>query len=207
MNKPLAILGLFCAALFANGVQAAIEVEDLDVDNSDIGSAQPIGPFVDNRITLDGFRGTVGSILDDDLADFYSFAALEGQTLTITVVAPQGAIELDDPIVGLFDPSGFFLDDDDDNDDGDPPGPGFNARLIFDITLTGTYFVAVSGYDDFGFTGEASNDLTAAEIAAFSDFSYQLGIETAPTVIPVPGALVLLGSALTTGLVGFRRRR
>ena len=169
--------------------------ENLLSDNSTFGTAQIVGPFTaEGFIDVAGIRGTalfLGSpTVDDSNADFYSFDVAANQKITLSVVTPQGNIELNDPTVGLFSSAGLLMMANDDF------GPGFDSRLSLTIT-PGHYVAAVGGFfndlDPFnGFTGGGD-----------TDFIYALQIQL--QAVPVPAAVWLLGSSLA-GMLGFRRR-
>lgn len=195
MTKTLATLGLVAAT--ALGTNAYAATENLAVDNSTLATAQNVDPFgSDDSISVFGFRGTVldGLIIDDGLADYYSFTVAANQVLTLSVITPDGYLFTDDPVVGLFGTDGTLLATDDDG------GTGYNALLSYSIVDAGVYYVAVSGFADFDFDGVADFDPLDT---ISTDFLYNLEITAAP--VPVPGALLLLGSALA-GFAGIRRR-
>ncbi len=199
MRRTLTALGLIGAAMAGANAHAA--TENLLVDNSTLATAQNVDPFALDgplsTITVLGVRGSVfgGALVDDSLADYYSFTVAANQLLTISVVAPDGYLQTDDPLVGLYSTGGVQLANDDDN------GAGYDALLTYTITTAGVYYVAVSGYADFDFNGIPDSDPQNEPLS--TDFLYTLQITAAP--VPVPGALVLLGSAMA-GLAGLRRR-
>ena len=74
--------------------------------------------------------------------DFYAFNAPGGNTLVAEIVS--GAL---DTVLGLFDNAGNLLAADDDG------GSGVLSKIQVEIPANGTYFLAVSTFPDFGFTG------------------------------------------------------
>ncbi|MGE0857932.1 MAG: DVUA0089 family protein [Gammaproteobacteria bacterium] len=177
------------------GAQAASE--DITVDNGSVLTAQDLGTLGEGgAINLFGLRGDVeifGTLISDNSdADFYAFTVGANQVITLTVAAPEGPEQNNDPIVGLFNTDGSLLAADDDG------GPGYDSELVFTLSAAGQYFVAVSGYADFEFNGIGDFD-------ASTNWLYHLQISGEPAPVPVPAAGWLLGSALT-GLA-LRRRR
>lgn len=75
------------------------------------------------------FLGSPTVTVDDSNADFYSFDVAANQKITLSVVTPQGNIQLNDPTVGLFSSAGLLLMANDDF------GPGFDSQLSLIITL------------------------------------------------------------------------
>ena len=196
MTSPFKVL-VAGVALAMIGLAAHAASENLLSDNSTFGTAQIVGPFTaEGFIDVSGIRGTalfLGSptvTVDDSNADFYSFDVAANQKITLSVVTPQGNIQLNDPTVGLFSSAGLLLMANDDF------GPGFDSQLSLIITL-GHYVAAVGGFfndaDPFnGFTGGGD-----------TDFAYTLQIQL--QAVPAPVAVWLLGSSFV-GLLGFRRR-
>jgi hypothetical protein len=74
--------------------------------------------------------------------DFYRFRARKGQTLIAEVVSGQL-----DSLIGVFDSDGVLLDFDDDG------GAGLLSRIAVPIFDRGYYYLAVTTFADFGFTG------------------------------------------------------
>ena len=104
-------------------------------------------------------------------------------------------------MVGLFSADGTLLEV---NDDG---GPGYDASLTFTIGNPGTFYAAVTGFDDFDFDGIADifEDEGSGSGIPSTNFQYNLQISAVdgPQPVPVPAAAWLLGSAL----LGLARRR
>ena len=71
----------------------------------------------------------------------------QGQTLIADLVSGQF-----DSVLGIFDSAGNLLVVDDDS------GVGFLSRIEFEIPADGTYFIAVSTFADFDFTGDGNTD-------------------------------------------------
>ncbi|MDX1450677.1 MAG: PPC domain-containing protein, partial [Acidimicrobiia bacterium] len=97
--------------------------------------------------------------------DFFEID-LEADT-TLLVEVTSGAL---DSLVGLFDASGNLLAVDDDG------GAGLLSRLAFPVPATGTYYLAVTTFGDFDFTG-----------GGFSGSRYVVEVET------FDGILLILG--------------
>jgi Bacterial pre-peptidase C-terminal domain len=196
--STLAVLGT--ASL---GAQAAYE--NLNADNSTIATAQALGSLSGGTLNVFGVRGTVNlfglTVEDNNDVDFYSFTVGANQTLTLTVDTPDGPQQGDDPMVGLFSADGRRLAVDDDG------GPGYDSLLTFTINNPGTFYAAVTGFDDFDFDGIADlfEDEGSGSSVPNTNFQYNLQISAVAVTqpVPVPAAGWLLGSAL----LGFARRR
>ena len=153
-----------------------------DFDNADSGP----GFGSEGLYTLDLLAPSSGDF------DFYTItAAVAGDTIDIEVDTDPYFGELD-PIVGLFDDTGFLIAF---NDDDPNPGTGepFDSYLSVTIPLNGDYHVAVGGFTSFptdptsfpsdafdsstgpGFGGEGDYDLTIARnIQDIDMFSFEL---------------------------------
>jgi len=143
--------------------------------NDTFGSAQDL---------LGTAAAVAGSLAPGDL-DFYGFSARAGSLLTFSVADTTPGDGFDnDSILGLFDSGGTMIDFDDDD------GPGFLSGLHFIVPSDGTYYIAVSGFGDDGFTGDHGEA-----------FDYVL---TATGYVPAPTSAALLGLG---GLLATRRRR
>ena len=104
---------------------------------------------------------------DGTYADFYSFEGTVGQQVTISMSASY------DTFLFLLDPSATTAAFDDDS------GGGTNAKIVFTLTSTGTWFIAANTIDRNSFGPYA---LTLACVAA------PLSVEPA-AIIPVVGSL------------------
>ena len=78
--------------------------------------------------------------------DYYKFRANAGEILVVETV-PGNQV---DTLIGLFDDDGNLLAL---NDDGGAFGLGGLSRFAFAIPATANYFVGVTTWPDFGFTG------------------------------------------------------
>ena len=78
--------------------------------------------------------------------DFYKFSATAGDVLVVETV-PGNQV---DTLIGLFDAAGTLLAV---NDDGGAFGLGGLSRLAVIVPATANYFVGVTTWPDFGFTG------------------------------------------------------
>ena len=139
----------------------------------------------------DGTVGLAGSRIGNSSADFYLFYATAGDSIIMAVNSPGGPTYTNDPILGLFNPSGTELTYDDDYN-------GYDPRIAYSISSSGFYGAAVSGYADFGWTGGGS-----------SGWTYQLLITGLTphngVAVPEPATMFLLGLGLV-GVAGVRRK-
>lgn len=78
--------------------------------------------------------------------DFFRFRAKAGTTLNAEIVGGQL-----DTVIGLFNSAGVLIDSDDDG------GAGLLSKLTRPITTSGDYYLAVSAFADFDFTGDGSS--------------------------------------------------
>ncbi|MBW3541030.1 MAG: pre-peptidase C-terminal domain-containing protein, partial [Planctomycetes bacterium] len=113
--------------------------------------------------------------IGSDDVDLYRFEATAGQLLTAETFQPIGAASTVDTGLRLFDSLGNELEF---NDDLDPLGGDFYSRLEFTFATAGTYFVGVSGFENYGY-----DPLTAAGAVAGDTGNYrlQLNVGTPPT--------------------------
>ena len=117
-----------------------IEPEDVyERNNSRSRARQVLLPFS----SADRFRYTEIEPTGDDV-DYYKFHAKAGE-IVVAETIPGGQV---DTVLGLFDRNGNLLIGDDDS------GAGVLSRLAFTLPADGDYFVAVSTFDDFDFTGD-----------------------------------------------------
>jgi hypothetical protein len=112
--------------------------EDVYEPNDTLGTAAPITlPFdtvpVSRFTAIDPVGGDV---------DFFRFSAEAGTTLIAEVVA--GSL---DSVLGVFDANGVQVDLDDDG------GSGLLSRIVYPVPADGDYFLGVTTFPDFGFTG------------------------------------------------------
>ena len=70
-----------------------------------------------------------------------------GKTLIVDLLSGQF-----DSVLGIFDASGNLLAVDDDG------GLGLLSHIELEVPANGTYFIAVSAWDDFDFTGDGNTD-------------------------------------------------
>ena len=199
------VLASTLAVLGTASLTAQAAYEDLNTDNSTIATAQVLGSLSSGALNVFGVRGTVSlfglTVVDNNAADFYSFTVGANQVLTLTVDTPDGPQDNDDPMVGLFSADGTRLAVDDDG------GPGYDSLLTFTISNPGTFYAAVTGFDDFDFDGIADlfEDENSGSGIPDTNFQYNLQISAVdgPQPVPVPAAGWLLGTAL----LGLARRR
>lgn len=184
------------------GAQAASE--NLLIDNSTLATAQAVGPLsFEGVINVFGVRGTVAQfgtlIVDNNDADYYAFTITGPRSITLRVDTSDGPGQGDDSNVGLFSSDGVAIAV---NDDG---GPGYDSVLTFPVMLSGTYYAAVSGFDDFDFDGLSDffEDEGVGNPFGDTNWPYLLQIMARPVAVPLPAAVWLLSA----GLLGLAARR
>lgn len=194
MNKSI-LAALALGVTLSSSAMADVENLGALPDNADTTNAQALGALsIGDLRHVFGVRGSIygGLLNDNNAADFYSFTLSSPAELTFNVFTPTGSSFGNDPIVGLYNSAGTQLANDDDG------GTGFDAKLIYNVLTSGTYYVAVGGFPDFDFTGGGD-----------TNFPYDLQISVAASnnsPVPVPGAVWLFGSALV-GMTAFGRKR
>ncbi len=131
--------------------------------------------------------------------DFFSIDLMEGEILMTATTPLQELFAMPDTILGLFDESGMLLVLNDNAGSSDPDDEYFNlgSKIEYQIPEDATYYIGVTGYDDFDFEGnsdESDNTVAHAETGA-----YALTV----AVIPEPATFMLLG----LGTMLFLRKR
>jgi hypothetical protein len=152
------------------------ELADVYEDNNSIGAAAAVtAPF--NTAPNSMFTEISPSAGD---VDFFSFEAEAGQYLIAEVA--RGQI---DSILGLFNADGVLIAFNDDTN-------GLLSRIEGGLPYTGTYYLAVSYYADFGFDGSGPG-----QGAPFDEGRYVLDLQVFDG-LPLP-----LGDDSSINLGGF----
>ena len=139
-------------------VPVASETSGIDIVSNIVLAPDPNEPNDDFTTATPVACGTfLTNPLVDPLGDldFYWVPLLAGQIISIDVDANELGSSLD-PLMGIFDTDGttiLTLSDDD-------PAPGepstLDSFLQFQAPSDGTYFVAVTAFDDFDFVGDGT---------------------------------------------------
>jgi murein DD-endopeptidase MepM/ murein hydrolase activator NlpD len=210
MKNDFAASTLFAVTLLtamAATHAATVDVSELEANDS-LASAQLLAPLAPGqtgyrvtglRTDAPGFGPTV-----DASADHFRFFVPGGSLLGLDVRVTSSAPGSNrDPLLYLYDALGGVLAFDDNS------GIDFGARIAtFPILAGGDYIVAVTGFGDAGDIDNGGNGILTG-IGGDANFAYQLSIDVAPQVVPLPGsaALLLAGAALMAGFGGMRKER
>jgi Bacterial pre-peptidase C-terminal domain len=215
MKRSLMALAtsLFVLGIANPVLSATIFSESTDVGDQ-IGTAQLISSFADGDIIS-------GNLTGDALnADLFKLNLTAGTAFTATVNKPTFDTQL-----FLFDASGKGLTGNDNSS-----AINLNAIFTYTPTVTGTYYLAISGFDfdpkdsagNFLFSNNSTGNFTPVGNAllaswaenTISDFgldsgSYQITLNlSAVSAVPEPSVLPgLIGLAGGLGLAIFKRKR
>ena len=131
--------------------------------------------------------------------DFFSIRLEEGEIVMAATTPLQELFTMPDTILGLFDQNGVLLALNDDAGSSDPGDSEENlgSKIEYQAPEGATYYIGVTGYDDFDFDGN-SDDLNTGNPHEQTG-AYAL----TATVIPEPATL----SLFILGLIPFLRRR
>jgi hypothetical protein len=120
--------------------------------------------------------------------DLYQFQANAGLRLTATTSQPPGGVSLDS-ILRLFNSSGVQLAFNDDF------GGTFYSQIVFTFTTTGTYYIGVSGFANFGYNPNIGG---SGSVGDTGDYRLVLTLDVPPPPpVDVPDTIA---TALNTGL-------
>lgn len=174
-------------ALMGAASMAAAQVPVLEVEpNNAPSTAQLVSPalYPTGAVAIDGLIAPDGAL---NGVDFFAFDLLAGDFVAVSVFDDTPAIDDDnDPLLGIFDPSGILFDSDDDS------GPGLLPSFSFVVPTSGRWAFAVTGFGDDP-TYNGSHQET---------FNYKFVFAINP--VPTPGAAALGAIA---GAALLRRRR
>ncbi len=123
---------------------ATLPFADVFERNNSMAKATQVNlPFnTQAELKFTGVRPAGGDV------DYFKVRNLQaGKTLIVDLLSGQF-----DSVLGIFDSAGNLLAA---NDDG---GLGLLSRIELVIPANGTYFIAVSAFDDFDFTGDGNTD-------------------------------------------------
>lgn len=176
MMKLIRYGSLLVVAAMAAASQAVLfESEPNDnLASADAFTRAAPGPWADLAVA-NLFAGDV---------DYYSLQLYAGDTVTLSVTAVPFSSSFD-TYMGFFDPSGTLLEADDDD------GVALTSSIQRDITVTGVYYIALTGFGDPDFNGSGHTEAA----------NYYLTASVAP--VPEPATMTALG----LGAIALIRRR
>jgi Bacterial pre-peptidase C-terminal domain len=203
----------------ANPALSATIFSETTNNNDQTSTAQVIGSVADGDIIS-------GNLTGDALnADLFQINLTAGTAFTATVNKPTFDTQL-----FLFDASGKGITGNDNVADSSGGITDLNAIFTYTPTITGTYYLAISGFDfdpqdstgNFLFSNNSTGNFTPVSNAALfswaentiTDFgldagSYQITLNfSAVSAVPEPSVLPgLIGLAGGLGLTIFKRKR
>jgi hypothetical protein len=150
-----------CLPITKPAVYELFEADDHDLDNKKLlGSTLPFFDLFEKNNSISRAKqvslpfNTQSELKFTEVrpaggdVDYFKVKNLRaGKTLIVDLLSGQF-----DSVLGIFDSAGNQLAVDDDG------GLGLLSRIEFVIPADGTYFIAVSAFDDFDFTGDGNTD-------------------------------------------------
>lgn len=211
LSAPDGIAGLSCGGRVTTGFETEVDLSALAAGGGSIGprtAAATYENFTANDNDLDGLaiqiaapnefkdttepNGTLAKAtkitlpyssvdrytaiepIGDDV-DFFEVSLNDGTTLTAELVG--GAF---DSVMGLFNAAGVLVAADDDS------GAGLLSKISYPVTTGGTYYIAVSAFPDFDFTGAgASGGRFVMHVSSVNGIVLSLG-DDASVAVPLP---------------------
>lgn len=147
-----------------------------------VSSANDTDDSISEAIALGAVTTTAATRSDnistDIDVDMYSFSGTAGQIVDFDIDTTQNGVGGLGSYIRLFNAQGTQLDF---NDDGTAPGEnaiGFDAYLRYAFTTTGTYYVAVSNYNNTTYSATTGDGDVAGGLHATG--AYQLTVQALP---------------------------
>jgi hypothetical protein len=199
-------LGVFALVAAAGTANAGLVLES--EPNNTAATANPIGTFnipggsvlIDGTITPGTLQQQTGAPGTPGDVDWFTFTVTGISTVVASIFSLNNTTA--DSQLWLVSGNGTTILAF--NDNGNPGGgsPGMSSLIQFNLTA-GTYFLAVSGFNDGNATnlpdGFAGNTTQLSGHTQSFDYKFLVGFN----VIPTPGATALLG----LGALAIARRR
>ena len=155
-----------------------------DAPGDTLGTAQPVSLTSGQQTIINGVIGD-GPYGERDV-DLYQLNLTQGQVLSAAIDASSldggGSLSGLDSGLKLFDSAGNTLVWNDDNYDPVTGQYGLDPLLVFPVETTGTYYVGVSGYPNFGYSPLSGG---SGEPGSEGAYQLQLGLDTIGTVVTV----------------------
>ena len=195
-NRYGRTIGLLTAVLaLSSSVCWATFIESETNDSRAVADLIPRGP----AIWADA--GVMELTLGD--MDFFSIRLEEGEILMAATTPLEELFAMPDTILGLFDDKAaldealLVLNDNAGSSDPGDSEENLGSKIEYQATAGATYYIGVTGYDDFDFDRES--DTINPGYLHDETGAYVLTV----TVIPEPATL----SLFAIGLIPFLRRR
>lgn len=186
--NPITGDGDTAGGLYSTGSYVlVVKALPIDLDDS-ISEATSLGAVTSTVRTVDS------SLVTDIDVNMVSFAVAAGQVVDFDIDTPLNGPGGLGSYVRLFNSQGTQLDF---NNDGAAPGEntvGFDSYLRYTFPTTGIYYLGVSNFNNINYNPLTGNGDSAGGLHTIG--TYQLRIQTAPSLVPDPNDSIPEATAL-----------